>query len=129
MKYVLLLFALTLLCCSKDDTKNQTSTSLKGKWVETETRMDTLFFESKDGLDFMNLNRGEELRNGNLLPKPNSGPYIYKLLEEKISLNWVLSDNSNFNDYYFEVIDNRLNIGNFYDSEFGEILTFEKIDE
>jgi hypothetical protein len=128
MKYALLLFALTFLCCSKDDTKSQTSTSLKGKWVETETRMDTLFFESIDDLDFMNLNRGKELRNGNLLPKPHSGPYIYKLLEEKISLNWVLSSNSDFNDYYFKVIDNRLNIGNFYDSTSGETLTFERLD-
>ena len=109
MKYAVLLFAFTFLCCSKDDTKSQTSASLIGKWVETETRMDTLFFESIDDVDFMNLNRGKELRNGNLLPKPHSGTYIYKLLEEKISLNWVLSSNSNFNDYYFEVIDNRLN--------------------
>tara|TARA_R110000744_G_scaffold353214_1_gene459524 strand:+ start:1751 stop:2137 length:387 start_codon:yes stop_codon:yes gene_type:complete len=128
MKFALLIFALTFLSCSKDDTKNQTSTSLKGKWVEIETRMDTLFFESIDDLDFMNLNRGKELINDNLLPKPHSGPYTYKLLEEKISLNWVLSSNSSFNDYYFKVIENRLNIGNFYDSTSGGTLTFERLD-
>ncbi|SDL20768.1 hypothetical protein [Kriegella aquimaris] len=128
MKYGLLLFVLTLLCCSKDDKQSLTSSDLKGKWIETETRKDTLFFESLDNLDFMNLNRGKELRNGNLLPKPKSGPYRYKLLEEKISLNWVLSSDSSFNDYYLKVINNRLNIGNFYGSTLGETLTFEKLD-
>lgn len=128
MKYGLLLFVLAFLCCSKDDTKSLTSINLKGKWIETETRMDTLFFESLDDLDIMNLNRGKELKDGNLLPKPKSGPYRYKLLEEKISLNWVLSSNSSFNDYYFKIIDNRLNIGNFYGSALGETLTFERLD-
>jgi len=60
MKYTLLLFALTFMCCSKDDTKIQTFLSLNGKWVETETRMDTLLFENIDHLDFMYLNRGNE---------------------------------------------------------------------
>ena len=129
MKYGLFLLVLTFLCCSKDDTKSLTSTNLKGKWIETGTRLDTLSFESLDNLDIMNLNRGKELRNGNLLPKPKSGPYTYKLLEGKISLNWVLSSNSSFNDYYFKVIDNRLNIGNFYGSASGGTLTFERLDQ
>jgi len=34
---------------------------------------------------------------------------LYKLLEEKISLNRVLSSNSSFNDYYFKIIGNRVN--------------------
>ena len=128
MKYGLYLFVLIFLCCSKDDTKSLNSTNLKGKWIETETRLDTLSFESLDDLEIMNLNRGKELSNGNFMPKPKSGPYTYILLEEKISLNWVLSSNSSFNDYYFKVIDNRLNIGNFYESTSGEILTIEKLE-
>ncbi|PXX22199.1 hypothetical protein [Arenibacter sp. ARW7G5Y1] len=100
MKYGLGLFVLTLLCCSQDDTKSLTSSNLKGKWIETVTRMDTLSFESLDNLDVMNLNRGKELKNGNLLPKPKSGPYRYELLEQKISLNGVLSSDSSFKDYY-----------------------------
>tara|TARA_R110002020_G_scaffold163548_1_gene349594 strand:+ start:368 stop:757 length:390 start_codon:yes stop_codon:yes gene_type:complete len=129
MKYGLFLFVLSFVCCSKDDTESLTSTSLKGKWIDTETRLDTLSFESSGDLDIMNLNRGKELRNGNLVPKPKSGTYTYKLLEEKISLNWMLSSNSNFNDYYFKVVDDRLNIGNFYGSTSGETLTFERLDQ
>ena len=67
MKYALLFFSLTFLCCSKNDTKSQIYTSLNGRWVEIEARMDTLSFGSIDGVNFMNLNRGKELRDGNLI--------------------------------------------------------------
>lgn len=85
MKYALLIFALTFLCSSKDETKSQTSTDLQGKWVETEKSLDTLSFESLDDVDIVNL-RGKELSNGNLLPKPNSGSYAYKLLKKNFKL-------------------------------------------
>jgi hypothetical protein len=81
MKYGLIIFILVFFSCSKDDPGLVNSSELQGKWIETETRMDTLFFESLDNLDIMNLNRGKEIRNGNLLPKLKSGPYKYKLLE------------------------------------------------
>lgn len=128
MKYGLILFLLTFLGCSNDDTAVVSSSDLKGKWIETETRMDTLSFESLDNLEIMNLNRGKEVRNGNLLPKSGSGPYTYNLSEEKISLNWVLSSDSSFKDYYFKIIGTRLDIGNFYGSTSGKTLTFEKLD-
>lgn len=128
MKYVLaLIFVLTLLSCSNNETNIITSPDLKGKWVDVETRLDTLSFESLDNSEIMNLNRGKEIREGNLLPKYGSGSYIYKVSELNISLNWMLSNNSNFYDYYFKIIENRLNIGNFYGSEYGETLTFEKL--
>ena len=78
----------------------------------------------------MNLNRGRELRDGNpyTLPKYGSGPYDYTLLNDKISLRWMLSSNSNFNDYGFEMSGNTLFIGNFYDSPSGDLLTFERLD-
>ena len=128
MKYGLLILLLIFLSCSKDDTKSLTSAELKGKWIETETRMDTIYFETIDNLEIMNLNRGKEMKDGNLLPKPNSGPYKYDLLEQKISLYWMLSSDSKYKDYYFNVIDDSLSIGNFYDSTLDEILTFEKLD-
>lgn len=128
MKYGLIIFVLAFLSCSKDSTDMGASSELKGKWIEAETRMDTLSFESLDGLEIMNLNRGKEIRDGNLLPRSGSGPYKYKLLEEKISLYWMLSSDSKFNDYYFKIIGDKLNIGNFYGSTSGEILTFEKLD-
>tara|TARA_R110000823_G_scaffold255888_1_gene377871 strand:- start:90 stop:320 length:231 start_codon:yes stop_codon:yes gene_type:complete len=76
----------------------------------------------------MNLNRGKEIRNENLVPKLKSGTYVYKIIEENISLRWILSSNSNFNDYYFKISGNKLNIGNFYGSTSGETLSFEKLD-
>ncbi len=130
MKYALILFALAFLSCSEEDTNTVTVTSsdLKGKWIEIETRTDTLSFELLGDSEMMILNRGKEIRNGFLLPKYNSGPYNYKLAEEKISLYWMLSSNASFKDYYFKVKNTRLQIGNFYNSESGETLTFEKLD-
>lgn len=128
MKYGLIIFIIIFLSCSKDDVKIVSSSDLNGKWIETETRMDTLSFESLDNLEIMYLNRGKEIRDGNLLPKAGSGPYHYNLLEEKISLNWILSSDSRFNEYYFKINDNRLVIGNFYGSASGETLTFEKLE-
>src|SRR5690606_11155050 len=128
MKYVPIIFVLVFLSCSKDNSDFVNSSDLKGKWIEIQTRVDTLSFESLDNLAIMNLNRGKEIRNGNLLPKLKSGPYEYKVIEEYISLRWVLSSNSNFNDYYFKIIGNKLNIGNFYGSTSGETLTFERLD-
>jgi hypothetical protein len=43
-------------------------------------------------------------------------------------MRWVLSSNTNFNEYYFEVDGNRLFIGNFYEATFGEILEFERME-
>ncbi len=129
MKYTLIpILMLTLLSCSKDETNIATASDLKGKWVEIEMRMDTLSFESLDNFERMNLNRGKEIIEGYLLPKYASGPYEYEITERTITLNWMLSSNVSFDDYYFKVIGNKLNIGNFYDSEIGEMLTFEKIE-
>lgn len=128
MKYALIIFAFTFLGCSKDDTNIVTSSDLEGKWIETETRMDTLSFESLGNLEIMNLKRGKEIRDGNLLPKSGSGPYNYDLSEEKISLNWMLSSDSSFTAYYFKVVGDKLSIGNFYGSTYGETLIFEKLD-
>lgn len=129
MKYgFLIIVLLTLLSCSEEETNMVTSSDLNGKWVDVETLMDTLSFESIGNKEIMNLGMGKEIRNGHLLPKYGSGPYEYKLAEGKISLYWMLSSNASFNDYYFKIIGNRLNIGNFYDSASGETLTFEKLD-
>jgi len=128
MKYKVLLILLTFLCCSKEDTEILTYAELKGKWIETETRLDTLYFESMENLEILNLNRGKEIRNGILMPKYGSGPYNYNLFGEKISLNWLLSSDSNYNDYYFKINGNKLNIGNFYGSTSSETLIFERLD-
>ena len=126
MRYGLILFLLVSLACSKDNADDLNSSDPKGKWIETEIGMDTLFFESLDTMEIMNLNRGTETRDG--LPQYKSGPYLYKLVEKGISLKWMLSSDSNFNDYYFEMNGNSLKIGNFYGSTLGDFLTFERLD-
>lgn len=126
MKY-LLIITLILSGCSKSDKDFADSSDLKGLWIETESRLDTLSFESWDKLEIMNLNRGKEMKNGFLVPKLGSGSYIYQLSEEKISLNWMLSSDSNPDNYYFKINDDNLNIGNFYGSINGETLTFERL--
>ncbi len=73
----------------------------------------------------MNLKRGKEIKDGNMLPISGSGPYRYNLAEQKTALYWVLSSDSKYNDYNFEVMGNGLKIGKFYSSPSGEILTFE----
>lgn len=128
MKYELIILVLAFLGCSKDGSKDLSSADLKGKWIETETRLDTLVFETWETLEIIKLNRGKEIWNGNLLPKPGSGTYNYNLAEDKISLNWMLSSDFKFEDYYFQSIGNELNIGNFYGSTLGETLTFERLD-
>lgn len=128
MKFGLIILALVFFSCTKDNSNLENSNDLIGKWIETQSRMDTLSFESLDNLAIMNLNRGKEIRNENLVPKLKSGTYVYKIIEENISLRWILSSNSNFNDYYFKISGNKLNIGNFHGSTSGETLSFEKLD-
>lgn len=129
MKHVLtLLVMLTLLGCSKDEPEVANSSELNEKWVDVETRMDTLSFENLDDLKVMNLSREQEIVNGQSQPKSGSGPYKYEVSDLNISLNWMLSSNANFNNYYFEIIQDKLIIGNFYGSESGERLTFEKLE-
>ncbi|MEM1134286.1 MAG: hypothetical protein AAGI07_00495 [Bacteroidota bacterium] len=129
MKYFLgTVSILVLLSCSDDNVEIITSTDLKGKWIEMETKSDTLTFESWDNSEIMILSRGKEIRDGNLLPKYGSGSYEYRLSEGRISLYWMLSSNSSFKDYNFKIAGNRLNIENFYSSTSKPMLTFEKLD-
>lgn len=129
IKYVLLSLTTAFLNCSSDDMKNEIPSELKGEWIESDARMDTLTFQNLDGLPLMNLNRGKELINGNLLPKIYSGPYDYIITAEKIALRSMLSSNSTFTDYYFLVDDSTLSIGNFFDFKGDTIVTFEKLEQ
>lgn len=115
------------MSCSNDNFDSTAPIDLHGKWIEAKTKSDTITFSSLDNLDVMTLTRGKELRDNHLLPKTGSGPYEFKLKEENISLYWMLSSNSTFQDYHFKRSGNKLTIGNFYDSTLGAILTFERL--
>ena len=128
MKNILtLVIVLALTGCESDDPSVQTG--LQGKWVEV-TTFSTLTFEDIAGQPTMTLDRGKEEVNGSLQPKSGSGPYDYELLsEDTISLRWVLSSNSNFNQYYFQQSGKTLTIEKFFDSQTPRrLLVFQKVN-
>ncbi|TBW29955.1 hypothetical protein [Gramella sp. KN1008] len=125
-KAFIVIFVTLCLSCSSDN--SGTISIGEGKWVEIETKSDTLSFSSLGGMDIMTLARGEELQEGVLKPKYRSGRYEYGISEGKISLRWLLSSNSQFEEYSFRIEDEIMYIGNFYASSSGEILTFKKLD-
>jgi len=107
-----------------------TLADLNGKWVDINTKTDTLTFGLFGGKESMILGRGKETRNGFILPKYGSGPYDYNLLTgDKISLRWTLSSNGSFNEYYLKQSGDKLTIEKFFDpSTSGTMLTFKKLD-
>lgn len=117
-----------VMSCRNDNVA--TSIDLNGKWVDVNTNTDTLTFGMFGGEESMILGRGKEMRNGFMQPKYGSGPYHYQLLtDDKISLRWTLSSNSNYNDYHFRQNAGQITIENFFDTTTsGTMLTFRKID-
>lgn len=88
-----------------------------GTWVETTSNSDTLeFLPEYDGTNpIFWLKRG---KNDDNLPKGYSGPYSYELSENTISMNWFLSSNMSYHEYFFKISPDKeiLKIGNFYNN-------------
>ena len=80
----LILFAGILFFISCE-TNNPSYYNLKGKWVESVQRKDTLsfFYTDSVGGSFW-LSNGLELRNGYMLPKAGAGSYDFKFRHEPI---------------------------------------------
>ena len=127
-KFCFISLILLLFDCSNDNVSELNPSDLHGQWVETEKRMDTLTFNTFENIETVILGRGKELNNGYMLPKHRSGMYEYKLMKNGISLRWLLSNDINFNNYFFKIKSDKLNIGNFYDSPIGDTLTFERLE-
>lgn len=100
-----------------------------GTWVETTQKMDTLLF--LDNNQKFTLNRGTEIRGGQLLPKYLSGPYSYTLQEDSIALVWQASSCLCKVNYYFKIDTNKdqIQIGNFFIDSLSNnvVLTFNRI--
>lgn len=129
MKHIpTIIFVLTFLSCTSDNVT--TLTDLNGKWVDINTKTDTLTFGLIGDMESMILGRGEETKDGLVLPKDGFGSYDYKFLPgDKISLRWTLSSNSSFNDYYFKQSGDKLTIEKFFDTTTsGTMLIFAKIN-
>ena len=97
--------------CNKDE--NETPQHLRGTWIETVHKTDTLEFSESD---LFILNRGMEMQGEYLLPKPHSGPYFYEIERDSILLIWGLSSSSYGISYYFEYDEQNemIRIGNFF---------------
>jgi hypothetical protein len=118
MKYGLLaIFLVGIWSCSDDDPVD--SSGLNGKWIEVKTKTDTVSFEAFEDKKYMMLRRGKLLR---------SGPYEYVLLpDDRISIHWTLAATMTFQEYPFKMSGDKFDIGNFFESPSGEILTFQKL--
>ena len=115
MKYlILVVFMLTSLiaCEEKHDDKIQ----LKGTWIETGSKTDTLIFNEQVDEGQFTLNREREIRNGYILPKSGSGIYDYSIKRDSIILIIGLSSSREAKAYFFNIdkTNEIIEIGNFY---------------
>jgi hypothetical protein len=128
MKNLLLLSCILFISCGGNNLNPEVT--LKGNWVETSFKTDTLEFDLfGDGESMLILKRGTELKDGQTLPKSASGPYDYKIVGNEISLRWSLSSLMESNNYYFKQTNDLIEIEDFYNADLGStILEFRKID-
>ena len=117
MKYVLLIIAITLMSCKSDSLS--TPDLLKGKWIEVNTKSDTLVFGLFGDQEAMMVNRGYEIRDSFRLPKHGSGPYDYRISKDKISLRSYVSSNIAYKDYKFkfDLKTSRIEVEKFYETD------------
>lgn len=125
MKIFLFIGLLLILTISCDkDCIDALAIQVQGTWVEVIHKSDTLAFESE--YSGFTLTRGTELRA--------TGPYSYEIVQDSISLKWLLSSYSGSGfKYYFDLDEKneQINIGNFFDYSLNrknEILTFTRIN-
>ena len=125
--FIIIILSVLLSCANENLKTNQEA--LKGKWVDVNTKTDTLTFVISENDKYLIVSRGKEMRDGFLLPKYGSGPYYFNLVSDnKISLNSRLSSNSNFTDYYFDQVGEILKLSDFFNGPTTNILTFKKIN-
>lgn len=122
----LFILAISLLDFADDNSIAQTK--LNGKWIDIDSKTDTLTFLVVSEHDYVQFDRGIEITNGVLRPKIGFGPYYYKILADKISLRWTLSASTDYNEYHFNQVGDTLIVENFYDlGSKGEMQTFVKV--
>ncbi len=126
---------LPLAACSPDEAQVVTDALEGTRWVEATARQDTLSFELLGGgAEVMQLARGCERRVGPDLPYQCVPPYShestysYEVTAEGIDLWGYLSSGARISSYPFAVEGKTLTIGNFYQSDLGEVLAFERLD-
>ena len=106
-----------LMSCKSDSLS--TPDLLKGKWIEVNTKSDTLVFGLFGDQEAMMVNRGYEIRDSFRLPKHGSGPYDYRISKDKISLRSYVSSNIAYKDYKFkfDLKTSRIEVEKFYETD------------
>ena len=103
---------------------------MKGVWVHTENKMDTMDFNISPENTFI-LKRAWEVRDERFVPGYGQGHYWYRIEGDSIYLKWWLSSYSGSFAYYFKMEEdgNSFLIGNF--APFGGLLVneFRRIKE
>ena len=123
-----------LLSCQKDEfpDPNTLPEGLTGSWIETNTRTDTIRFNSDNPSGYFFFSSGFSLTNGYWLPKIGSAPFSYKITGDSITVIDGLSSAMAGGTYYFRIDEPNLTIriGKFckYIATKHSILTFRKIN-
>ena len=125
---VILSAVIMLVSCQKD---NSYPGTLRGSWVETTTKIDTIIFNSGEETGTLTLHRGYEIRNGYRLPIIGSDFYRYEIRSDNIRLRGGVSAVYFDENFYFKYDESNLtiSIGKFskYIDTNNSILTFRKI--
>lgn len=111
----LVLVIIVLIATSCENHKLAGDPALRGTWVESVGRTDTLVFSYLDDMSVVTLRRGKEWVNGHMVYKSSGGDYHYTLNGDQISLKWFASSSMTWHQYPFHAADDFLLIGNFYD--------------
>jgi hypothetical protein len=131
---VTFLIGFILSSCQKEEFPDPSTLpkGLTGSWVETNTRTDTIRFNSDSQSGYFFLSRGFEITSGYWLPKIGSAPYSYTITADNISVIDGLSSAMEGGTYYFKFDEPNLTIkiGKFckYIATEKSILTFRKIN-
>ncbi len=129
MRTFLLAFAAVILItgvfsCKKSRTESLNE-QLKGQWVRTDIRTDTLIF-GYYGNNWVDLSRGYNIIDGVSTPIVPCGLFEYSIANDSINLNWIASSSFSTKKYFFKLYNSKMDIGDFIDAS-ETILTFEKI--
>lgn len=97
--------------------KHNDRIALKGIWIETGSKTDTLIFNEQVDEGQFTLTREREIRNGYVLSKSGSGIYDYSIKGDSIILIFGLSSSREAKTYFFKIdkTNERIEIGNFYE--------------
>lgn len=131
LKLILMMMIFFPFSCNKtEDALN--NEFLRGVWVHTETKTDTIDFNIDFSDKTFKLNRGKEVRNGYVLPKIGSDFYTYEVKGDSIYLQAMLSSCFCRYPFYFKLNPDKrsFQIGNFAPFTGGLIMNeFRKVNE